>query len=66
MSFTSTDPAEILARREKFKRRAPLVRNQVHLDKILASFPEDQRVEIFEQVRAKLGFTAKGPSEEGE
>lgn len=61
MSFDheNASPEDILARREKFKRRAKdgLIKTQVHLDKIMASFPPEQRAEILESVGPFLSFT---------
>lgn len=41
-------------RRKLFRTKAPLVKDQAHLDMILATFPEAQRQAIFDDVQPLL------------
>jgi hypothetical protein len=45
---------EVQKRMEKFKRKAPMVQTQAHLEKILASFPEECRAEVMTTVQPML------------
>lgn len=51
--------AEILARKEKLKRRAPQIQTQIHLDRVMEGFPPDQRAAILAEVAPLLPFTPK-------
>ena len=53
-----TNPEAVLARIQKFSRRAKDIIDVDHLILIMASFPEPQRTSIYETVRPMLGFNA--------
>lgn len=39
---------------ERFRRRAPMIATQAHLDKILDTFPDNQRKELLAEVEPLL------------
>lgn len=39
---------------ERFRRRAPMIATQAHLDKILDTFPDNQRKELIAEVQPLL------------
>lgn len=45
---------DIQKRIDKFKRRAPHIRNHVHLSKIIESFPLEHRDRAMEQARPQI------------
>jgi hypothetical protein len=46
--------SEAQKRLEKFKRKAPMVQTQAHLDKIMGSFPEEDRPTVLAAVQPML------------
>lgn len=57
--YEQASDAELQSRIEKFKRRAPIIKTQAHLDKVLASFPPEQRADILNEAKPLLPFVPK-------